>query len=247
MQFRPLFLLLILFCSACSSQPVRLYLLKEEEPASYQHLEEAVALANEFLATSTYAHGFPAEQAHFSMGLNDILLHLKGEGIQPLRIETAGWGDMRTVFGDGVHPTEQGFLSARRTNADATGQGFSDSAFLQLSTTDMAALLLRQATTLREMQARGSFDYWLNYDLLGFNPDSGWMERNVVDRRAYAVQAGFYQWLQEKEQAALDAAATTADDSGQAQSEAEAAAGESVLLPPVPAPGGGNYPEPDLP
>jgi len=112
MQFRPLIFLLVLFFAACSSQPVRLSRLREEEPASYQHLQDAVNLANEFLATSSYARGFPAEEARFSMGLNDILLHLKGEGILPLRIETAGWGDMRTVFGDGVHPTEQGFLSA---------------------------------------------------------------------------------------------------------------------------------------
>lgn len=238
MKFRPLALLPLLLAAACSTEPVRLFRLRDAdqgspERASYQRLEQAVALANEFLATSSYARGFPAEEAHFSMGLNDLLLHLKGEGIVALRIETTGWGDLRTTFGDGVHPNQHGFLTARRTNADATGDASADAAFLQLEVVDMAALLLRQAATMREIQARGEFDYWLNYDLLGLNPKSGWMESNVVDRRAYAVQTGFYQWVGQR--------------SVGTQPEEEAVEKPSQVLPAVPPPGGGNYPEPDLP
>lgn len=250
MKFRPIALLPILLAAACSSEPVRLAHLREAdqgtpERQSYDKMAQAVELANEFLSTSSYARGFPAEEASFSMGLNDLLLHMKGEPSMMLRIETAGWGDLRTTFGDGVHPNENGFLSARRTNEEATGEGTSDAAFLQLEVVDMSALLLRQAVTLREMQARGEFDYWLNYDLLGLNPQSGWMEGNVVDRRAYAVQAGFYQWIEQRGGvAAVLEGPAAADQMGEAAVVEEK---PSVVKPPVVAPGGGNYPEPDLP
>lgn len=243
MKFRPLALLPILLVAACSSEPVRLHKLRDADQGTadrdaYGRLEQAVALANEFLSTSQYARGFPAEEARFSLGLNDLLLHLKGEGIVPLRIETSGWGDLRTTFGDGVHPNEHGFLTARRTNDDATGEGTSDAAFLQLEVVDMAAVLLRQAATMREIQARGEFDYWLNYDLLGLNPESGWMEGNVVDRRAYAVQAGFFQWI---DQRGSGVAVPAPEGMDGAEGEAP------LVLPAVTPPGGGNFPEPDLP
>lgn len=241
MKFRPLALLPILLVASCSTEPVRLYKLRDADPgspdrASYARLEQAVGLANEFLSTSTYARGFPAEEASFSLGLSDLLLHLKGEGVVPLRIETAGWGDLRTSLGDGVHPNEHGFLTARRTNEEATGEGTSDAAFLQLEVVDMAAVLLRQAATMREIQARGEFDYWLNYDLLGINPESGWMEGNIVDRRAYAVQAGFFQWIDERGGAMVTVPMADPEEEG-----------APLVLPAVTPPGGGNYPEPDLP
>lgn len=243
MKFRPLALLPILLVASCSTEPVRLYKLREADAgspdrASYARLEQAVGLANEFLSTSEYARGFPAEEASFSLGFTDLLLHLKGEGIEPLRIETAGWGDLRTTFGDGVHPNEFGFLTARRTNEDATGEGTSDAAFLQLEVVDMAAVLLRQAATMREIQARGEFDYWLNYDLLGINPESGWMEGNIVDRRAYAVQAGFFQWIDKRGGGTI----TAPLEGPEAEEE-----GATLVLPAVTPPGGGNFPEPDLP
>lgn len=207
MRFRTHLLCLLLVSAAlglasCSAEPVRLVELREAdagtiERAAYANLEEGVALANEFLARSRFSRGFPAESASFSLGLNDVLLHLENEGIEELRIETAGWGDPRLIFGDGVHPTEHGFLSARTTGSASTGSDSADAAFLRLSPEQMAAVLLRQATTMREIQARGELDYWLNYDLLGLNPSSGWMGNNVVDRRAHAVEAAFFQWLQE--------------------------------------------------
>ena len=242
MKIRSLAFLPLLLVAACSSEPVRLYQLRDadsgtEEQASYLRLEGAVNLANEFLSTSTYARGFPAEEARFSLGLSDLLLHLKGEGVISMRIETTGWGDVRTSFGDGVHPNDQGFLTARRTNADATGDASSDAAFLQLSVTDMAALLLRQAATLREMQERGEFDFWINYNLLGFNPQTGWTEGNVVERRAYAVQAGFYQWMGQRSMTAV----------GDGAAAGEGSEGTPLVLPAVTPPGGGNFPEPDFP
>ena len=248
MKIRSLAFLPLLLVAACSSEPVRLHQLRDadagsEEQASYLRLESAVQLANEFLSTSTFARGFPAEEAQLSLGLNDLLLHLKGEDSVTMRIETTGWGDLRTVFGDGVHPNDQGFLTARRTNADATGDSTSDAAFLQLSVPDMAALLLRQAATLREMKERGEFDFWINYNLLGLNPQTGWLEGNVVERRAYAVQAGFYQWMTQR--------GTTSIASGEGQTDGEGMAAGSeetpLVFPAVEAPGGGNFPEPDFP
>lgn len=202
MKFRLLALTSTLLLAACSAEPVRLYELRESAPTSREHmaylrLEQAVDLANRFLAESRYARGFPAAQASFSLGMSDVLLHLKDEGIKVVRIEAAGWGDPRILFGDGVHPTEHGFMTGRTRGSEATGEGTKDAAFLNLEVQEMAATLLRQATTMREIQERGEFDYWLNYDLLGLDPSSGWMENNTVDRRAYAVQSGFYQWLGE--------------------------------------------------
>lgn len=185
--------------AACSTEPVRLWELREAEPgsaerAAYERLEAAADLANEFLATSEFARGFPAESARFSLDHSDLLLRCTGEGIWPLRIETAGWADPRTAIGDGVHPTERGFLSARRTDAGASGAASTDAVFLQLDAPSMAGLLLRQATTMREIHARGSFDYWLNYDLLGLDPRYGWGDDNPVDARADAVHRAFWQW-----------------------------------------------------
>jgi len=240
MKIRSLAFLPLLLVAACSSEPVRLYQLRDadpgtEEQASYLRLESAVHLANEFLTTSPFARGFPAEEARLSLGLSDLLLHLKGEDTIPMRVETTGWGDLRTVFGDGAHPNDQGFLTARRTDAAATGDSTSDAAFLQLNVPDMAALLLRQAVTLREMQERGEFDFWINYNLLSLNPQTGWLEGNVVERRAYAVQAGFYQWMGQRNDTSIaGGAATIAEEA-------------PLVLPAVEAPGGGNYPEPEFP
>lgn len=184
---------------ACQSEPVRLWQLREAEPGSgprqaYERLVVAADLANEFLATSEFARGFPAESARFSLDHSDVLIRFTGEGIWPLRIASAAWADPRTAAGDGIHPTEHGFLAARRTDRYASGDATEDSAFLLLEPPAMAALLLRQATTMREIQARGSFDYWLNYDLLGANPHHGWRDRNPVDARANAVHEAFWQW-----------------------------------------------------
>jgi hypothetical protein len=232
MKFRLLALLPALVLAACSAEPVRLYEIREAAPGtsereSYQRLEQAVGLANGFLAESRYARGFPAESASFSLGMTDILLHLENEGIKVVRIEAAGWGDLRTHFGDGVHPTDIGFQTGRIRGAEATGDASSDAAFLHLEAVEMAAVLLRQATVMREIQARGELDYWLNYDLLGIDPASGWMEGNVVDRRAYAVQSGFYQWLNEGRGGPAATSEGEKDSRGTPR-------------------GGGNYPEPDV-
>ncbi len=195
--------LLALGALACSSEPVRLWQLREapagsEERAAYERLEHAVELANEFLATSEYARGFPAAGARFGLDHSDVLLTLAGEGIYPMRIEASGWGDLRTAIGDGVHPTRDGFLSARSTGLDASGDGGRDAAFLDLSAEDMAAVLLRQAVMMREIQTRGELGYWLNYDLLGLVPGQGWDEDAPVNRRAYLVEFAFREWLADR-------------------------------------------------
>ncbi len=188
---------------ACQTEPVRLYALREAPAgstrrAAFDRLTDATALANEFLETSTFARGFPAEGARFSLDHSDILITFKNEGVWPLRIETTGWADPRTAMGDGLHPTDRGFLATRRTDPSAAGDGTSDSSFLLLDPPEMAALLLRQAAILREMRARGEFDFWLNYDLLGLNPQHGWRDDNVVTWRAFEVEDGFYQWYAER-------------------------------------------------
>jgi hypothetical protein len=188
---------------ACQTEPVRLYALREapagsSSRAAFERLTDATALANEFLETSTFARGFPAEGARFSLDHSDILITFKNEGVWPLRIETTGWADLRTAMGDGLHPTDRGFLATRRTDPGAAGDGTSDSSFLLLDPPEMAAQLLRQAAILREMRARGEFDFWLNYDLLGLNPQHGWRDGNVVTWRAFAVEDGFYQWYAER-------------------------------------------------
>ena len=199
--FRPALLGFLLLGAGCQTAPVRLWQPREADPGSaprlaYERLEVATDLANEFLATSEFARGFPAESARFSLDQTDVLIRFTGEGIWPLRIESTGWADLRTAIGDGIHPNERGFLSARRTDHEASGDATEDSAFLLLESPEMAGLLLRQAATMREIQARGSFDYWLNYDLLGLHPDHGWRDGNPVDARANAVHAAFWQWYE---------------------------------------------------
>jgi hypothetical protein len=237
MKISHLVLLPLLALAACSAEPVRLYRLREAAPdtpehASYARLEQAVDLANRFLTESPYSRGFPAEAATFSLGMSDILLHLEGEGVKIVRVETAGWGDVRTNFGDGTHPTENGFMTGRVRGAEATGDGTFDAQFVHLEAVEMAAVLLRQATTMREIQARGELDYWLNYDLLGVDPSSGWMANSTVDRRASAVQAGFYQWIGESNRAASEE--IVEEDASQLQLRQDKPRG------------GGNYPEPDV-
>lgn len=199
---------LLLCLGACSSADIRLYELRDAAPgsderAAYDRLAEAVELANEFLETSEFARGFPAGAAQLSLDHTDILIRIQGEGIFPMRIQTTGWADPRTVFGDGVHPTNNGFVTARRTDQDATGSETTDSAFLLLTPPEMAGLLLRQALTVHEIRVRGAFDYWINYDLLGLDPSIGWGEDSTVNLRSEALLAAFEQWHAERAAAEL--------------------------------------------
>lgn len=194
---------LLVLGAACSAEPVRLYELRDAgrgtpERAAYERLETAAALANEFLETSEFARDYPAAGARFLLDQSDVLVSYPGEGVWPLRIETAGWADPRTALGDGIHPTGRGFLSARTAGGESSGDLVSDTAFLQLPPQAMAGLLLRQAATMREIRARGPLDYWLNYDLLGLDPDSGWHEDNPVNARAEAAWAAYQKWYGER-------------------------------------------------
>lgn len=203
LRLLPLCSSILLCLGACSSADIRLYELRDAEPgsperAAYDRLAEAVELANEFLETSEFARGFPAGAAHLTLDHTDILIRIAGEGIFPMRIQTTGWADPRTFFGDGVHPTDNGFVTARRTDQEATGSETTDSAFLLLTPPEMAGLLLRQALTVHEIRVRGSFDYWINYNLLGLDPTIGWGEDSAVNLRAEAVMTAFEQWHAER-------------------------------------------------
>ncbi|KAA3611694.1 MAG: hypothetical protein DWQ01_06315 [Planctomycetota bacterium] len=200
--------LLLAALSACSTDPVRLYELREASPdtfgaQAYDQLEEAVDLANQFLHKSKYASVFPAERATFSLGFTDILVAYQGEGIEAVRMETAGWGDPRLLGSDRTHPTSHGFLTGRVTGADSTGDDSLDAAFLHMESVDMAATLLRQTAIQREIQARGEFDFWINYDLLGLWPGNGFGEENPVVERGYAVEYAFRKWLSEEHDGAV--------------------------------------------
>lgn len=198
------FALPLVLGAACSSEPVRLYLLREADPGTpqreaYGRLEEAVELANAFLHESRYAPLFPAEKATFRLGMTDVLLELQGERTEVLRIETSGWGDVRTAVGDRIQTTDQGFVTDTVTDpARSTGDPALDNLFLQLPAEEMAAILLRQGAALRELHARGSTDYWVNYHLLGLWPGNGFGKDNPVERRPYAVELAFRTWLAEE-------------------------------------------------
>lgn len=188
--------------AACAGEPVRLYELAEAPPGSrealaYQRLQEAVGLANEFLHTASSARVFPAERATFFLSYTDILVEYRNEGVEPVRIEAARFGDVRTMAGDRVHPDDDGFLSARVGGPDARGDA-TDALFLHLPVEEMAAVLLRQTAMQREVRARGNLDYWANYALLGFWPAYGWGKGNPVNARAHAVEAAFWKWLREE-------------------------------------------------
>ena len=60
--------------SSCATQPVYLHHLKEAKEHSAEHLaylrlEKAISSANNFLQTSMFAKGFPAEHAQFKLGM----------------------------------------------------------------------------------------------------------------------------------------------------------------------------------
>lgn len=195
-------LLAAALAAGCSTQTVRLYELREAGPgspgrAAYERLERAVVLANAFLKDSEYAPVFPAARARFEIGFTDVMVHLEGEPILPLRVENTGLADLRTLGGHESHPTTGGFLSERITGPEATGDDARDARFFHLPPQDMAAILLRQAAMARELRARGEFDFWMNHSLLGLWPANGWGEDNPVTRRAYAVEEAFRRWLAE--------------------------------------------------
>ena len=170
---KPLYLILAattLSSCASNSQPVYLGQLRSAEIGSqdsraYDALQEAVLLANAFLSSSPLADGYPAENAHFDLGVNNIILHLGSELV----------------------PRYDLVLTL-------------DRASLQLPEVRMAAALLSTSVIIRQMQASGEIDDWLNYALLGADIimnytllgagiNSGW-----GDKRAELTEQAFYQW-----------------------------------------------------
>ena len=77
---------------------------------------------------------------------------------------------------------------------DRGSDAASDNAFLKLPAMRMAATLLRQSVVMREIQARGEVDYWLNYTLLGLDINRGYRNNSHVDKRAALTEQAFYQW-----------------------------------------------------
>jgi hypothetical protein len=150
-------------------------------------------LANDFLANSPSAKGYPAEEAHFDLGLNNIILRLKGEYDLVVSIKRAYWGDLRFIAGEDVQADADGIVVAMSVN-NRESDTASDNAFLKLPALHMAALLLRQSVVMREIQARGEVDYWLNYALLGLDINRGYRDNSHVDKRAALTEQAFYQW-----------------------------------------------------
>lgn len=184
--------------AACSTDPVRLYELRQADLGTprrlaYEQLESAVELANQFLEESPRAHLFPAEEARFKIDFTDVVVYFKGEGWKPLRIYNTGWADPRTMPGDDSHPAKFGFMVGPTSETPERGDELLASHFFQRNEQEMAAILLRQAALMREYQARGSFDFWMNMNFLGLV--SGWEGGNPVSARAYAVESAYWSWL----------------------------------------------------
>ena len=192
------FILALVALGSCASQTVYLSQLRDSDAGSqdsqaYEALQEAVALANDFLASSPLAKGYPAENAHFDLGLNNIILRLDNEYDLVVSIKQAYWGDLRFVAGEDVQADADGIVAAMSVN-DRESDTASDNAFLKLPALRMAALLLRQSVVMREIQARGEVDYWLNYTLLGLNINRAYRNNSHVDKRAALTEQAFYQW-----------------------------------------------------
>jgi hypothetical protein len=140
------------------------------------------------------AKGFPAENARFELGINNIILRLENEYDLTIALEVAYWGDWRFIFGGDVQATEHGLISA----IDIEGNGPHDNLFLATGAADMAGTLLKQCSIMREIQARGEVDYWLNYKLLGVDPGRGWGQNSHVNLRGVLTERAFLQWLANK-------------------------------------------------
>ena len=192
------FILALAALSSCASQTIYLSQLRDADTGSqdaqaYNTLQEAVMLANDFLASSPLAKGYPAENAHFDLGLNNIILRLDNEYDLVVSIKRAYWGDLRFVAGEDVQADADGIvvaMSVDHRESDAA----SNNAFLKFPATQMAAALLRQSVVMREIQARGEVDYWLNYALLGIDANRDWGDNSHVDKRAALTEQAFYQW-----------------------------------------------------
>ena len=192
------FLLAIAILGSCASQTVYLSQLRDSDAGSqnsqaYETLQEAVVLANDFLASATLAKGYPAEGARFHLGLNNIILRIENEYDLVVSIKRAYWGDLRFVAGEDVQADADGIVVAMSVD-DRGSDAASDNAFLKLPAMRMAATLLRQSVVMREIQARGEVDYWLNYTLLGLDINRGYRNNSHVDKRAALTEQAFYQW-----------------------------------------------------
>lgn len=192
------FALTLATLSSCASQTIYLSQLRDSDVGSqdalaYSTLKEAAVLANDFLANSLLAKGFPAENARFDLGLNNIILRLDNEYDLVVSIKRAYWGDLRFVVGLDVQADADGIVAAHRANGSSSEYA-SDNEFFKLNSVDMAAALLRQSVVMREIQARGELDYWLNYTLLGVDLNRDWRDKSHVDMRATLTEKAFRQW-----------------------------------------------------
>jgi|TARA_B110000438_G_C15720663_1_gene609651 hypothetical protein len=192
------FILALATLSSCASQTIYLSQLRDADTGSqdaqaYNTLQEAVMLANDFLASSPLAKGYPAENAHFGLGLNNIILRLDNEYDLVVSIKRAYWGDLRFVTGEDVQADADGIVVAMGVGGRQSDAA-SNNAFLKLPAAHMAATVLRQSVVMREIQARGEVDYWLNYTLLGIDTNRDWGDNSHVDKRAALTEQAFYQW-----------------------------------------------------
>ena len=158
---------------ACSSEPVRLYELREAEVGSrdrqaYETLEDAVVLTNRFLTESSATVGWPAAETRVILGQTDILVELPGRGVEAMRIETGAWGDLRTMFGDKAMADEHGFTMHpdNRVGEDEAANNY----FFRKDAEDMAAFLLRQAMIMREIRERGGDQLLDELSVVGAGP-----------------------------------------------------------------------------
>ena len=175
------FILAIAALGSCVSysQPVYLGQLERsdvdsQDAQAYATLQKAVGLANDFLDKSPFVNDHPAEKAHFDLGVNHIILRLGNELVARY---------------DLVITLHTAWLPTTTTYPQHWPRVANDNAFLQLPEARMAAALLSESVAMRQIQASGKIDDWLNYTLLDAGTNSG----RGGNRAALTAQA-FYQW-----------------------------------------------------
>ena len=189
---------------SCAARGVYLHQLRDSAVGSneqriYSELKEAVILANGFLTDSEMAKGFPAENAYFDLGINNIILRLDNEYDLVVALEISYWGNWRFIFigRDDVQSASNGLLAAHRNDVELTDD-ITDNEFLKLDAPEIASKLLKRSVIMREMHARGEIDHWLNYKLIGSSLRHGWGQNSHVNLRGELTAQAFTKWHSEQ-------------------------------------------------
>ena len=173
---KPLYLILAattLSSCASHSQPVYLGQLRgaeidSQDSRAYDTLQGAMLLANAFLSSSPLADGYPAENAHFDLGVNNIILHLGNELVPRYDLVLA-------LDRESLQLPEARMAAALLSTSVIVRQ---------MQASDKIDDWLNYAL----LSAERHYD-WINYTLLRAHTNSDW-----GDNRAELTEHAFYQW-----------------------------------------------------